>query len=142
LSRVALAGHSAGGHLALWLAAQGAIELRGVVALAAVSDLRRAWELRLSNGVVGEFLGAAPDYARASPIEMLPMATPQRLVHGTADDIVPFELSERFAKASANAVLVRLEGVGHRELIEPAAGCWPVVMKQLMEVAGDEGGGR
>ena len=57
-------GHSAGGHLALWAAAARRIPaghplhdadplpLRRVVALAAVSDLRHAWELQLSSGAV------------------------------------------------------------------------------------------
>src|SRR5579864_1380245 len=59
LDRVVTMGHSAGGHLALWLAARGRIPagetlytpdplpLRAAVALAGVADLRRAWELGL-----------------------------------------------------------------------------------------------
>src|SRR5262245_60200302 len=53
LKRVVVVGHSAGGHLALWLAGRGRsrdMPLRGVVSLAGVADLRLAWELRLSNG--------------------------------------------------------------------------------------------
>ena len=72
LARTIAAGHSAGGQLALWLAAQRVIDLRGVVPLAAVSDLRRAWALQLDGGVVRELLGGTPDqipqrYAAASP---------------------------------------------------------------------------
>jgi acetyl esterase/lipase len=132
LRRTVVAGHSAGGQLALWLAAQDAIDLRGVVSLAGVADLRRGWELNLSRGVVGEFLGGSPEevperYAAASPIELLPMRAPQRVVHGTADTVVPFEIGERFAMASGNAELVRLEGTGHSELIDPAAKEWETV---------------
>jgi acetyl esterase/lipase len=134
LAKVVVGGHSAGGQLALWLAAQKAIELRGVVALAAVSDLRRAWELRLSNGVVGEFLGGPPEryperYRMASPAELLPISAPQHLLHGTADDIVPFEFSERFAAASKNAKLTPLPGAGHFELIDPRSREWPAVKR-------------
>jgi acetyl esterase/lipase len=57
LGRVVAVGHSSGGHLALWLGAEKPLALRGVVALAAVADLRRAWELKLSRGVSGELLG-------------------------------------------------------------------------------------
>jgi acetyl esterase/lipase len=136
LGRVVAAGHSAGGQLALWLAAQDAIKLRGVVSLAGVADLRRGWELGLSRGVVGEFLGGSPEevperYTAASPIELLPMRVPQRVVHGTADVVVPFEIGERFAKASANAELVRLEGTGHSEVIDPGAKEWDVVRDSI-----------
>jgi acetyl esterase/lipase len=134
--RVVVAGHSAGGQLALWVATQGALELQGVVALAGVTDLRRAWELRLSNGIVEQFMGGTPtqvpkNYAAASPIELLPMKVPQRLVHGTADDVVPFEMSERFARASKNSQLIPLEATGHFELIDPRSRAWVTVEKSI-----------
>jgi acetyl esterase/lipase len=124
LTKVVAAGHSAGGQLALWLGAQKSIKLWGVVSLAGVADLRRAWELRLSDGIVAKFLGRTPEqvperYAKADPMERLPMAVKQRLVHGTADDIVPFEISERLAKVSRNSQLIALEGTGHFALIDP-----------------------
>ncbi|MFL6301718.1 MAG: alpha/beta hydrolase, partial [Terriglobales bacterium] len=59
LNRVAVMGHSAGGQLALALASRGK-NLRGVVALAPVSNLRRAYYLHLSNDAVGGFLGGTP----------------------------------------------------------------------------------
>jgi acetyl esterase/lipase len=138
LRRIVASGHSAGGQLVLWLAAQRAVDLRGVVPLAAVSDLRRAWALQLSGGVVKQFLGATPEqapqrYASASPIELLPISVPQRMVHGTADDIVPFEMSERFAKKSQNAKLVPLKGAGHFELIDPRAREWETVRKSILD---------
>ena len=138
LERVIAAGHSAGGHLALWLAAQRAVDMRGVVPLAAVSDLRRAWTQQLSGGIVSQLLGGTPDrvssrYSAASPIELLPISVQQRLVHGTDDDIVPFEMSERFAKASHNAKLVPLKGAGHFELIDPRAKEWATVQKNILD---------
>jgi acetyl esterase/lipase len=138
LKRVIAAGHSAGGQLALWLAAQQAVDIRGVVPLAAVSDLTRAYALQLDGGVVGELLGGSPDrvpqrYAAASPIELLPIPAPQRVVHGDADTIVPFEMSQRFAKASKNAKLIPLAGMGHFELIDPRAKIWPVIQKKILE---------
>lgn len=138
LDRVVASGHSAGGQLVLWLAAQRALDLRGVTPLAAVSDLRRAWTLQLSGGAVGELLGGTPDrvpsrYAAASPRELLPISVPQRLVHGTSDDIVPFAMSEQFAQASKNAKLVPLKGAGHFDLIDPRSREWPVVQKSILE---------
>ena len=137
LQRLVAAGHSAGGQLALWLAAQRALDLRGVIPLAAVSDLRRAFALQLGDGVVRQFLGGSPDqvpqrYAATSPMELLPISVPQRLIHGTADNIVPFDMSQRFVKASHNAKLIPLEGAGHFELIDPRAREWETVRKNIL----------
>jgi acetyl esterase/lipase len=138
-AHVVAAGHSAGGQLALWLAAQrDAPPLRGVTSLAGVCDLRRAWELKLSDNVVEQFMGGTPRqvpkrYDSASPIDLLPIKPPQHLLHGTADTHVPLEMSEGFAKASKNAKLIRLEGAGHFELIDPRAKQWPTVLKSLTD---------
>ena len=136
--RIVVAGHSAGGHLALWMAARKVVPLVGVTALAGITDLRRAHELGLSNGVVSELLGGSPEdqperYTKASPIEMLPIAARQRLLHGRADQVAPFELSERFARASKNAELVALDGAGHFELIDPRAACWAAVEQAITQ---------
>ena len=137
LHRMVASGHSAGGQLVLWLAAQRAVDLRGVIPLAAVSDLRRAWALQLSNGVVKQFLGGSPEqtpqrYAATSPMELLPISVPQRMVHGTADNIVPFDMSERFAKASTNSKLIPLRGAGHFEPIDPRSREWETVQKNIL----------
>jgi len=138
LKRLVAAGHSAGGQLVLWLAAQLAIDMRGVVPLAAVSDLRRGFALQLGDGAVGRFMGGSPDripqrYASTSPIQLLPISVAQRMLHGTADNIVPFDMSLRFAKASRNAKLVPLQGAGHFELIYPRAREWETVRKNILE---------
>ena len=132
LKRVVTGGHSAGGQLALWLAKENVIDLIGVVALAAVSDLKLAWELKLSNGVVAELLGGSPDdfpgrYTAVSPLDFLPIAPPQRMVHGDGDDVVPYDMSETFAKASKNAILRPVRGAGHFDLIDPRSAAWPFV---------------
>jgi acetyl esterase/lipase len=127
LNQVVAIGHSAGGHLALWLAARTKI-LRAAISLAGVVDLRRAWELKLSNTVVAEFLGGSPDevpdrYDLASPIDLLPFGIPQRLFHGTDDTSVPLEISERFVRVARlrgdDAELIKLEGAGHFEVVDP-----------------------
>lgn len=135
---IVVAGHSAGGHLALLLASKRVIPLRGAVSLAGVVDLKRAYQLRLSKGIVETFLGGSPEtvpdrYAQADPMERLPIQTAQRLLHGTADDIVPFEISERFGRASRNAKLIPLQGAGHFELIDPRTAEWGVVSKAILD---------
>jgi len=138
LNRLVASGHSAGGHLALWLAAQRAVDLRGVIPLAGVCDLRRAWALRLSDGIVAKLLGGTPDevgsrYRAADPVELLPISVPQRVLHGTTDTVVPFEISRRFARASSNARLVPLQGAGHFEPIDPRNAVWKTVEKNILD---------
>jgi acetyl esterase/lipase len=157
LARVVALGHSAGGHLALWAAARhrlpgdhplrGAapLPLAGVVALAGVCDLRQAWALRLSDGVVRPFLGGAPDdvpdrYAAASPAELLPLGVPQALVHGTADPNVPYVVSRDYAaRASAAgdaATLITLSGAGHFEMVDPETPEWRTALGATLRLLG------
>ena len=138
LDRVVLMGHSAGGQLALWVAKERlGFTPRGVVALAPVADLRRAWELKLSDTVVADLLGGAPDerpaqYDIASPIERLPLGVPVRIVHGAADDIVPIELSERYVAAARaagdRATLHALPDSDHFAPIDPRSDAWRAVV--------------
>jgi acetyl esterase/lipase len=116
-SRLVLVGHSAGGHLALLA---GAMTRVPVVALAAVSD-PPTWE----NDAVAAFFGGRPPPAEASPFAGLPLGVPQILVHGTADDVVPFEQSERYVRnAGGEAELIPLEGAAHFEPIDPLSPEW------------------
>ncbi len=139
-TRTAIFGHSAGGHLALWAAAR--VEVRGVVAAAAVSDLEKAWTRRAGDGVVEALLGGAPDqvperYAQASPIRLLPHGLPQTLVHGTEDKVVPFADSVAYVKAAGReARLVPLEGADHFEPVDPQAREWPLVVAEINRALG------
>jgi len=122
--RVVLVGHSAGGQLALWAAKRAQLP---VVALAPVSDMRESARRVGPEGAVARFLGGMPDdasarYAEASPLELLPLGVDQILVHGTADEDVPYEMSERYVDdAGGEATLVKLDDAGHFEPIDPSA---------------------
>jgi acetyl esterase/lipase len=117
--RLLLVGHSAGGHLALLAAARQKLP---VVALAAVTD-PATWVI---DAVEACFGGEPPP--AGSPLAQLPLGVPQLLVHGTLDDVVPFEQSARYAKAAAGeAELIPLDGAGHFEPIDPLLPQWPVV---------------
>jgi acetyl esterase/lipase len=153
LARTGTLGHSAGGHLALWAAGRGRIatssplyddnplSLRCAVALAGVCDLRRAWELRLSSTVTEDFLGGSPEtvperYAAASPAELLPLGVPQALIHGTADDSVPYGISVGYHEAASAAgddvTLVTLPGAGHFEMVDPSTPEWAAVLAAVL----------
>jgi acetyl esterase/lipase len=155
LTRVVTVGHSAGGHLALWLAARprlpaghplhtpDPLPVRRAVGLAAVSDLRMGWELRLSKGVVAEFLGGSPDavpgrYAAASPAALLPLGVTQVLIHGTEDDTVPFAMSVVYRDTAVAAhdpvTLISLPGLDHFAVIDPESAAWPVVRDAVVGV--------
>jgi acetyl esterase/lipase len=129
LDRVALLGHSAGGHLALCNANR--IPLRAVFAVAAVCDVEASVERRGGEGAAAAFLGGAPA-ADASPLRRAPLGVPTILVHGTADETVPFEDSVRYAEAAGDeARLVRLEGAGHFEPVDPQAAEWQLVAAEI-----------
>jgi pimeloyl-ACP methyl ester carboxylesterase len=145
-TRVATCGHSAGGHLALWLAgrhrvpagAPGAnprVRPVAAVAQAGVCDLEQAWRDDLGGGAVTELLGPHDDaperYAAASPAALAPLGVPQLLVHGDADDIVPVSQSRCHAALDPDAELVELAGVDHFEVIEPASDAWATVLDRL-----------
>ena len=121
-----LVGHSAGGHLVAWAAAQPwAHGLRGVVSLAGVLDLTRGQATGVGGGAVEAFLGGTPQevpeaYAVADPARLLP-GIPVLLLHARDDDVVPIELSERYA-AVHHGPTVRfreVSGGGHYGLIDP-----------------------
>lgn len=156
LQRVLAIGHSAGGHLAFWLAARPQIadtdqlyipdplKLQGAVSLAGVTNLRRGYELKLGGGVVGDLLGGGPDqfperYYGASPSELLPLGIPQVLIHGEKDDTVPYSLSqEYFEKADLLGDPVKLVGLpdaGHFEVIDPKAKEWSVIVENALALS-------
>lgn len=135
--RVVLVGHSAGGQLALWGAKRAGLP---VVALAAVSDLRESAQRVGPDGAVARFLGGMPAevpdrYAEASPRELLPLGVRQILVHGNADDGVPYAQSVSYvAAAGREAELVTLDGAGHFEPIDPQAREWPRILGAIQSL--------
>jgi len=131
LSRVVTIGHSAGGHLAACAAMRPdpAVPVTGMVSQAGVLDLARARELRLSSGVVDRFLGDRPT-SIASPIELLPLMVPALLTHGGRDDIVPLEISERFAEASGATLHIE-QDADHFGHLDPTHPLWQAVVAWL-----------
>jgi acetyl esterase/lipase len=153
LERVVAVGHSAGGHLALWLAARRGLgdgseirgvfdplPLAGVVSLAGVTDLRRAVEERVCETMAAELVGAEARYAEASPIERLPLGVPQRLLTGALDAVVPPAFGEDYAaRARArgdDASHSLVEGAGHFEVIAPSTEAFRAVVEAIRTLLG------
>jgi acetyl esterase/lipase len=136
LSRLILMGHSAGGHLALWLAAQSNVLLRGVISLAGICDLP-AYE-QLGNdcaaslpGLLGGTSHDVPErWAQANPMKLLPLGTGVSLIHGARDTIVPLSQSENFAKA-AGCELQVIRGGGHFDLVSPHSSAFEMICRTL-----------
>jgi len=125
---VVLVGHSAGGQLALWATKRAQLP---VVALAPVADVRESAQRTAPDGAPARFVGGSR-FEELSPLELLPLGVPQILIHGTADESVPYAMSARYVEAAGGeAELVTLEGTGHFELIDPQAREWPQVLRTI-----------
>jgi acetyl esterase/lipase len=137
-----LAGHSAGGHLALMTAATQP-KLGGVVGLAAISDLIDAHRSRLGADAVLELLGETrcqePLLLRASPAHLAPPRCRVLLIHGDADTTVPFHQSERYCSEALRkhccARLLRIPEATHMHIVKPTNRCWPVVRREILRFA-------
>lgn len=155
--RTVLLGHSAGGHLALWLAsranlpaasafsAPAAPQVRGVVALAAITDLVRYGEGEGScNASVHPLMGGKLDdvperYVQVDPVRLVPPASPVRLVIGAVDPIVPRAQAETYeawaSRAGADVKIVSVPGAGHFDVIAPFAPAWHSVRNAVRALA-------
>ena len=128
-----LAGHSAGGHLALW-AASTSTRFAGVVALAPVTDLVACETDGVGGDAVTLLLGGTPTeqstrYASVDPmaLDALPNVS---IVHGVDDSEVPVDMSRRYAKEKG-ADLVEMSDTGHYELIDPLSRQWTTVLDAI-----------
>src|SRR5579863_4787137 len=143
--RVVVMGHSAGGQLALCLAAHESAITR-VISLAGVVDLQRAYQLHLSNDAVVEFLRGTPSevpdhYREADPMQLSVHAR-QWLIHGQSDDVIPPAFSRDYVAAKQklpgdkkeDANLLELAGADHFDLIDPSAAAWTKVETTVLRL--------
>ncbi|MEM7250243.1 MAG: alpha/beta hydrolase [Pseudomonadota bacterium] len=152
-TRAIAVGHSAGGHLVLWLASRFSIpveselassapfQFHAAVALAGIPDLSRASDQAICRGAPAELVGGAPSefparYHAASPYERLPLRRRQVHVIGGEDALVPASYV-RECVGRANAVdddvsLVVVPEAGHFEIVTAGSVAWPAVERAVL----------
>ena len=154
--KVVAVGHSAGGHLALWLAARSRLPadsplrtataplpIARIVSLGGLPDLE-ATANSADNGcgteVVARLVGDRPDpYRDTSVPRLLPLGVPQDLVNGREDRIIPFRMATDYLEASTKAgdpvQLHTVPSTGHVELVAPESAAWAqakrIVLKEF-----------
>lgn len=140
-------GHSAGGQLALCLAAHES-SLTRVISLAGVIDLQRAYQLHLSNDAVVEFMRGTPTevpdhYREADPMQLSIPQAQQWLVHGSTDDTVPVDFSRNYVAAKEKRTdrekesvhLLEIAGAGHFDVIDPHSEAWKQIAELVLKLA-------
>ncbi|MGQ0559973.1 MAG: alpha/beta hydrolase family protein [Sphingosinicella sp.] len=136
LARVVTIGHSAGGHLALWLAARprlspppaNPLAIHHAISLGGLQDLEQA--LREDQGCgreVVEKVLAGGARQRSLP-RLAPIGVPQSLINGASDRIIPINFAadyRRTMQAAGDTIeSVVIPGQGHVELIAPETPAW------------------
>jgi acetyl esterase/lipase len=163
LSRVITMGHSAGGHLAFWIAGRHHIQAtseiyqpRPKVALLGTIALAGAVDLRLTIDLSGYFtyahdkhevyalMGGRPQdlperYKAGNPGDLLPFHVPQFLIQGSADDQIPSELPARWAEMARRlgdtATVNIIPSADHFDVVDPESGAWGTVRDCVRRMA-------
>lgn len=143
LDRIAIVGHSAGGHLALWAASRTLLAPDSpwseplvvpvlAVGQAPVANLALAAQEGAGGSAVEDFLGGSPTdvpdrYEAATPLDAA--EADLVIVQGTADTIV----IERWATVGPRTTeaLVLVPDADHFDVINPAHPAWEVVIEAI-----------
>jgi acetyl esterase/lipase len=154
LARVIAIGHSAGAHLALWLASRpklpesselytkDPLRLAGAVSLDGPADLKATIPLQLpvcGAPVITDLIGGTPEqqpqrYRDASPIEWLPLGRRQAFFTGQmfAAHSAPYAAAVKHAGDAAQ--VLPFPSAGHFVFIDPQSTVWPEVMKSVRQM--------
>lgn len=149
--RIIAAGHSAGGHLATWLAgrknireesplySESPIEIQGVISLAGINDLERYAAYGASpcgektvERLVNEENRAEDAFRDTSPVNLIPLGVPHIEISAAFDAPVPPFFGNHFVQAAVragdNAELILQTNAGHFEMIAPWSDEWKEVL--------------
>lgn len=149
LNRVVVAGHSAGGHLAIWLSnrpSRWPAELKpvAVLALAPAADLAYLHGRQVCGNVVDKLMGGSPSeypqrYQLASGTERLPLYVPQYIVIGLHDKSwapVGHMYVDKARQQGNSPYVINASESGHFEMIDPDSSTWPLVLQAALAALG------
>lgn len=156
LNKVAVIGHSAGGHLALWAASRSNIAsssllyttsplpLRGVISLGGIADVTRD---NSCYSAAGTIIGLPLDPMDAalsarlqetSPRQMLPIHKKSILITGTLDNVIPTQISTDYVTQAISlgddSTHYTVDGAGHFDLIDPDRTDWALYKQSLQAI--------
>ncbi|RXH55558.1 alpha/beta hydrolase [Granulicella sibirica] len=164
LQRVVATGHSAGGHLAFWLAGRHHVPHdsplaqppprvmpRAVIGLAAAADLRLTADLAgyftfaHDKQEVYRLIGGSPDqvpdrYKAGNPGDLLPFNIPQTLIQGSEDGQIPPTLPGRWAEQARRqgdpVTVTIVQGADHFDVVDPLSEAWSFVRNAVKMACG------
>lgn len=134
LTPLYLAGHSAGGHLSLWLSNSEIYKDKLdiypdiFIGLAPIVDLLKCYSSPDRKSFIHEFVGYTPEqnieiYNKLSPIKLLPSKNKQIILHGEKDEILPItEINEYEQLANKNGSQIqflKIEDGTHMDFCDP-----------------------
>lgn len=154
LNRVVVSGHSAGGHLALWLAARhklppeselylaDPLPFAGVIALAPAADLELTYRNQTCSGVSQQLVGGTPEqypqrYLDGSAAALLPLGIPQVIITGDHDPgwLEVSRVYQDKAKAAGETVEIIIPpNAGHFELVMPTNNTFELVRETILSM--------
>jgi len=154
LDQVITVGHSAGGHIALWLAGRHKIPkssdlylanplpIKGVVVLAGMVDAVHAIKHGICEGGLAVMMGGEPDtvpenYHVADPRALLPIGIPQTHIIGEHDTemMENFESYNTVAEQTGDPItLIVPPDAGHFEIVDVSSKAWQTVRDAVIKI--------
>ena len=154
MKQVVAVGHSAGGHLALWLAirhkltpkseifTRNPLPLKGVLALEPGTEFRLIHHNRICGHVIDGLMGGSPKevpnhYRNASPNAQIPLGIPHTILIGYLSGFGILGSSYFYTAKEAGdkqVTLVEAPESGHFEMINPETSTWPIVLGALQDL--------
>ena len=151
MKQVVAVGHSAGGHLALWLAVRhkltakseiftnDPLPLKGVLALEPATELELIHHNRICGHVIDGLIGGSPKqvptrYRDASPNAQIPLGIPHTILVGWLSGFGILGSSYYYSAIEAGdeqVTFIEAPESGHFEMINPSTSTWPIVLDAL-----------
>ncbi len=141
INNVFVVGHSAGGHLAIWLNSQDLkIDVKKFIGLSPILDLKIAYYENSGNGAVEKLLHGNPNefperYLFGSPIKLKRKNGSELIIHGDMDDYVPIKWSksyhEKIRQFTDISHLIELEACGHMDFIDSESNAFDILKSNI-----------